>query len=722
MKIHLILLSIILSNHFLFPQNQLKTYVKDHDSGEPLAGVNILLLDTNLGTATNEEGFAEINNIPDGIYKIRFSFIGYREEIISITFPLSSLEIFEVELESEAEELEEISVASTRGSRLIGNEPTRVEVIAGEEIDEKITMDPSSISMVLNESTGIQVQQTSAASANNSFRIQGLEGRYTQLLKDGFPLYSGFSGSLSIVQVPPLDLKQIEIIKGSSSTLFGGGAIAGLINLITKEPDPKGELSFLINATSARGIDLSGFYSKRFDKTGLTILAAGNSQTVYDNNDDKFSDLPETNRYTFTPKFQFYFDQSTLEIGGTLMTEERTGGAIPKIKGEADTVYTYTENNKSNRFSSQIRYEHLLNEKSKFNIKNSIGYFGRELILPSYKFSGEQLSSFSELSFFTTLKNYELIAGVNLVTENFKDKSFVIDKRDYSDLTAGIFSQLTTDFTEQHSAEAGLRIDYAKNYDFFFLPRLAFLSNWTKNITTRIGGGLGYKLPTIFTEASEELAFKNILPVDKDAVDAEKSYGVNLDINYSTILFDEITVSLNNLFFYSRINNPLVLSQSSVVANHFEFISFNGHYDTRGIETNLRFTYGHIKLFSGYTFTEVESHNEIRQSLPLTPKHRLGIVLIIEEHHNYRIGLEAYYTGRQFLSDGTVTKDYWVNGLMIEKHFDNISLFLNFENFLDTRQSRFGPMFTGSYSNPEFVEIYAPTDGRIINGGLKIRL
>ncbi|HSP87600.1 MAG TPA: TonB-dependent receptor [Ignavibacteriaceae bacterium] len=707
----------------MFSQNQFKALVKEHDSDELLAGVNVSLLNTQLGGATDESGLVEIRNIPDGTYEIRFSFIGYKDEFITIPFPLSEDKIFEIELEPEAEELEEISISSTRSSRLIINEPTRVEVIAGEEVDEKITMDPSSISMILNESTGIQVQQTSAASANNSFRIQGLEGRYTQLLKDGFPLYSGFSGSLSIVQVPPLDLKQVEIIKGSSSTLYGGGAIAGLINLISKEPNISGELSFLVNGTSAGGIDLSGYYSNIFDKTGIIFLASRNTQSAFDNNKDKFSDLPEIERYTLSPKLYFYLDdKNSLELGGTFVTEERTGGAIPIINDAFDSVYTFTEINKSNRFSSQIRYDHLITTNSRFTIKNSIGYFNRDLFLPSYSFSGSQLSSFSEAVFISSEEKFEWILGLNLITENFKDESIINSKRDYFDLTLGTFTQFTVDISETHSSEAGLRLDYEKKYNFFLLPRISFLSKWNNHITTRIGGGLGYKIPTIFAESSEEISFRNVLPIDKQKVNAEKSLGFNFDINYNSILFDEITFTLNNLIFYTRIDNPLILIPNSLNTNLLEFTSFEGHYDTQGLETNLKLTYDHLKLFAGYTFTNVESHNSTRQELPLTPKHKLGLVLIFEEHENYRIGFEAYYTGNQKLSTGKTTNDYWINGLMIEKHFQNISLFLNFENFLDTRQSKYGPMFTGLPSNPDFVELYAPTDGRIINAGIKIKL
>lgn len=218
------LLACITLNSYSYAQSDLKGTVIDAHSREAILGVNIIIQGTNIGTATDINGTFNLRNVPTGKQIIRFSHIGYKEYEIEMEIPYNG-DNLEIGLESELEEIEEVFVNATRSSRTIDAEPTRVEVIAGEEIDEKISMDPSNISMMLNESTGIQVQQTSAASANNTFRIQGLDGRYTQLLRDGYPLFGGYSGSLSIVQIPPLDLKQIEIIKGSTSTLYGGAQL-----------------------------------------------------------------------------------------------------------------------------------------------------------------------------------------------------------------------------------------------------------------------------------------------------------------------------------------------------------------------------------------------------------------------------------------------------------------------------------------------------------------
>ena len=180
--------------------------------------------------------------------------------------------------------LEEIVVTSTRSRRSLDDTPLRVQVLSAEELHEKANMKPGDIRMLLNESTGIQIQQTSATSFNSSIRIQGLDGRYTQLLRDGLPIYAGFSGSLGLLQIAPLDLKQVEVIKGASSTLYGGGAIAGLVNLISKTPEDESETAIMLNGTSAEGLDLSAFHAIRAGRHGATIFASYNRNNAYSPN------------------------------------------------------------------------------------------------------------------------------------------------------------------------------------------------------------------------------------------------------------------------------------------------------------------------------------------------------------------------------------------------------------------------------------------------------
>lgn len=706
-----------------FSQNTFHATVIDAETNEPLPGVNASISETKIGAITDNSGRLTMNDIPDGNLTISFSFVGYASKDLNLTFPLSSTEPFTIELEEEEEELEEVIVTATRSSRTILDIPTRIEAISGEELDEKATMKPGDIRMQLNESTGIQVQQTSAISGNANFRIQGLDGRYTQLLQDGLPLYSGFSSGLSIMQIPPLNLSQIEIIKGSASTLYGGGAIAGLINLVTKKPTEERELSFMGNVTTARGLDVSGFYGKKNKKVGLTIFAASNSQKAYDPNDDGFSDIPEFQRFTFNPKLYLYLNKSsTLSLGLNGSTETRMGGSLNRINNENSGEFF--EKNESDRVASQLEYDQKLSEKSRFIIKNSISYFSRDIQVPNYMFSGEQWSSYSEVSYSTIREKSEWVGGLNLWTEQFNENpSGNIFLRDYSYNTIGAFLQNTWSPYEKFSLETGLRMDYIEEFGSFVLPRISAMYKLNNDLTMRLGGGLGYKTPTVFLEESEEVAFRNVLPLNPSLANVEKSIGGNFDINYKTLLFDEISFSVNQLFYFTRLNNPLVLNPDSLAKEVYYFENADGQIDTKGFETNIKLGYQDFKLFFGYTFNDNKRHYyNLNNRTPLTPKHRIGTVLMYEVEGKFRIGLEAYYTGSQTLTNGFVTEDYWVTGLMIEKKWERISLFVNFENFSDTRQSRFGPLYKGTKENPTFSEIYAPVDGFVANSGIKVRL
>ena len=407
MKIKLIALAIItLLAQSICAQNIFKAIVKDGDTKEILVGVNAVLNKTANGASSDENGIITISNIPDGKQHITFSYLGYESETKSYTFPLSSSAPVEIFLEQDDEMLEEVTISSTRGTRTIQNIPTRVEFISSEELGEKGSMKPGDIRMLLNESTGIITQQTSATSGNASIRIQGLDGRYTQILKDGFPVFAGAASGLGLLQTPPLDLKQVEIIKGSTSTLYGGGAIAGLINLISKTPEEKRDLGLHLNGTSGKGLDVSAFYGQRFKKVGTTIFASYNRNWAYDPSNTGFTAIPQFDRYVFNPKLFLYFSENTqMSVGLNAMFEDRLGGDIEYIKGNGNDTHSYFEKNKTQRHSTQLTFEHKFGEKDRIDFKNSVTYFNRNIGVPTYTFEGTQVSTFSELTYTHESKN-----------------------------------------------------------------------------------------------------------------------------------------------------------------------------------------------------------------------------------------------------------------------------------------------------------------------------
>jgi iron complex outermembrane receptor protein len=624
--------------------------------------------------------------------------------------------------EDSGHEVEEIVITSTRSKRSFEQQPTRVEVLGAEELGEKANMKPGDIRMLLNESTGIYVQQTSATSFNSSIRIQGLDGKYTQLLRDGMPLYGGFSGGLSLLQIAPLDLQQVELIKGSNSTLFGGGAIAGLVNLVSKRPSAEPEASLLLNATSAQGLDVSGFFSGSKDDTGATLFTSYNSNEAFDPAGNGVSAIPEFERFTLSPRLFVSTDTTEFNFGISGVVENRLGGAMDYIEGERNTGL-YFEDSETTRLATQFESVSQLDSGREFVVRNSINYFNRDLLVPNFGFSGTQLSSFSEVHMSGQEESFDWVGGLNLWTEDFTQHNLQGPSAlDFSSNTVGAFLQGTRSVSNQVSIESGLRIDRTADYGSFFLPRISVLYTPSASTTLRLGGGLGYKDPTLFTEAAETIQFQGILPLSRQNLDAEQSAGMNIDINQAFEFENGVSLNLNWLVFYTRVDDPLSLVPLG--ENQFEYRQVDEYLDSQGTEINSVLRWNDLKFFLGYTHVDAEVHDngEARRS-PLVPANRVNSVLVYEKEDDLRIGLEAYYYGSQKLYNGLESRDYWIFGLMMEKVFDDdLSLFLNFENFSDTRQSRYEDIFTGSLANPVFNDIFAPLDGFVINGGVKLSL
>ncbi|GGG99829.1 TonB-dependent receptor [Mucilaginibacter phyllosphaerae] len=724
MKKIIVLFTALFCTTITYSQNTFSALLKDAETNQPLIGATALLQGTTIAATTDTAGLIILKNIPDGKYIVVFRSVGYVTRADTITFPLNIQQPILIVLQPDQNELNEVVVSATRSSRTIANIPTRVEVISGEELDEKSNMKPGDIRMVLAETTGIQTQQTSATSGNSSIRIQGLDGKYTQIIRDGFPLYSGFSGGLGLLQVAPLDLKQVEVIKGSSSTLYGGGAIAGLVNLVSKTPTEQRQLNLLLNGTSALGLDASIFYAQKFKEMGATIYAAYNHGTAYDPSGTDLTAIPEFDRYTLNPKLFLYFNaKTTLTAGINATAENRIGGDLHYIKGNGDATHSYFEKNKTGRYSSQAELVHKLNDNEKFVLKNSVSFYDRTINLPGYVFSGEQLSTYSEANYIKNTVKSDWVFGLNFLTDKFNEgRNSNFPLRSYQNNTIGGFIQNTWNVNKALTLESGIRGDYHNQYGFMFLPRISALWRISPQWSTRLGGGLGYKGPNVFTEDAERIQFRNVLPLDVANTRAERSYGANYDINYRTPIFNGAgSFSVNQLFFYTRIEHPILLTL--LPNGNLQYQQPSGDLNTKGIETNVKVTYSNFKLFIGYTLADVTQHigNTISK-YTLVSKHRLNNVLMYEIEDKWKIGAEAYYFSPQKLNDGATGKAYWTTGLMAEKLWERFSVFINFENITDTRQTRFDTIYTGSISNPVFRDIYAPLDGIVVNAGVKIKL
>ena len=714
-------------------QNYFKAKVVDSESNETLIGSTLLLQGTNNGVSTDANGLATLNNIPNGNQTIIITFIGYETKKIKLVFPLQEeLEkVYPILLKVSDEELDEIIIEATRGNKTVANLPTRTEVLT-EEIDEAASMEASKISHLITHSTGIQVQTTSAGSNGAVVRIQGLNGRYTQMLKDGFPLYGGFSGSLDILQIPPLDLRQVEYIKGPASTFYGGGAIAGVINLLSKKAD-KEETLLHINLSHIGARDFNAFASRKFGKWAFTNLSSMHIHSPYDPNNDGIADIAEVSKFNFNPKL-FYSPNNRIDLylGATISKENRKGGSMSKIQNQNASNEYFLDEQESSRFTSQFSAKYLFNDNKSISLKNSISSFDRyinideNILGTSTKFGGNQLNSFTELNLNINKETQNINIGLNALSDIFSEKHYLpqqLRNQEYN--TLGLYVNHLWDISDRLALESGLRNDYVNATSFlskndgqnFILPKISALYKLTPEFSIRLGGGVGYRMPTLFNEEAEPYGYKNIQSIDFENLIAEESYGSNIDFKYqSTFGFDNVLLSLNQMFFYNVIDNPITLNEHDIDNLYYE--QTNDSLFSKGFESQIKLTVGKFTWFFGYTYTDAYLENESnKNSLTLTPKHSIKGDLLFVVDNKWRIGWDYDYKSGQFLNNGIKTESLFTTGIIVERTINNFVIFLNAENFTDVRQSNYE-----YFADPQFREVWAPLDGYFFNAGLKVKL
>lgn len=731
-----------------------------HDSaaGAPVEGAVVRSGARSARTDVRGEAVLVLSPGPHTVVATR---IGLAPDSATVTLRADSDTAVVLVLGARAAELEGMVVSATRGERRVEDTPLRVEVIDEEEIAEKVAMTPGDIAMMLNETSGLRVQATNPSLGGANVRVQGLRGRYSLLLADGLPLYGGQAGGLGLLQVPPVDLGRVEVIKGSASALYGSSALGGVINLVSRRPGDEAEHTALVNQTSRGGTDGVFFGTGPLaGRWGYTLLAGAHRQRQNDLDGDGWTDMPGYERGVLRPRL--YFDDGaghSAFLTGGVTAEQRDGGTVDG--GAVPGGGAYAEALRTRRADVGGLARWVLGSDGALRggiltVRGSGMEQRHGHRFGEVRERDRHRTWFGEAALALPRGRATTVLGAALQRDAYHAAD--VPGFDYAYTTPAAFAQLDVDAARWLALSTSARLDAHSAYGTFVNPRVSLLlrrgddgalAGWT----TRLSGGTGAFAPTPFTEETEATGLTPLAPLA--GLVAERARSASLDVG-GPLATSLGSLEVNATAFGSRVRHPLqVRSATGTTAGGASRITLaNAPAPTRTwggeLLARLERELGEagsdgeeapaLRVTASYTYlrsTECDPDATAgaagspcaRREVPLTPRHAAGMVASVEQEGRSRLGLELYYTGRQALDHNPYrgeSRPYLIVGLLGERVFETRAgaarVFLNLENITGVRQTRHDPLLLpargpgGRWTTDAWTEL----TGFTLNGGVRL--
>jgi outer membrane receptor for ferrienterochelin and colicins len=609
---------------------------------------------------------------------------------------------------------EEVTVSATRTDTRLEDQPMRVEVLEREEIEEKLLMTPGDIVMMLNEMGGMRVQATSPSLGAASVRIQGMRGRYTRFLSDGLPLF-GDVGALGLLQIPPMDLGRVEVIKGVASSLYGAGAMGGVVNLISRKAGRQRQGEFLINRSTRGATDGVAWYATPLSQRwGLTMLGGGHWQQQTDVNDDAWADLPGYARGVFRPRLSWDDGEGRRFFATTGITvEDRHGGTQPGTILPLSGL-PYVEALNTQKLDAGAVGQTLVGGRYVVAARFAFGRQRHDHQFGEARERDRHDTAFGELTIRGTRSRHSWAGGLAVEREAYRPRD--LSQWRYTFIVPGVFAQDDIEVSKWLSLSVSGRLDWHSKYGTFVSPRVSGLirsGRWN----SRLSAGTGFFASSPLTEETEAAGLSRLtIPVP---LRAEQGRSMSFDVGRT-----DGPASYTVTLFSSRVRYPIHVerSESGLLLTNLAEPTSN-----TGLEWLGTLRLAPFSLTTTYTYVrarEVDGHG--KRDVPLTPRHSAGIVGMWEQENVGRVGIEWYYTGEQRLEENPYREraaPYFVVGLLAERQIDRFRLFINGENLTGVRQTRWDPIIRPARASDGrwTVDAWAPLEGRNLNGGLRLR-
>jgi outer membrane receptor for ferrienterochelin and colicins len=693
-------------------QNQMDTVrIQVRSADKPIEDAEVVVAGASY--RTDASGTTTVTIVP-GAVEVTVVKAGFAPATASVRVAAGVVQEVVVELQVQPTVEETVTVvASTRTDKRLEDQAMRVEVLAREEIEEKMLMTPGDIVMMLNEMGGMRVQTTSPALGAASVRIQGMRGRYTRVLSDGLPLF-GDVGGLGLLQIPPMDLGQVEVIKGVASALYGAGAMGGIVNLLSRRPGGEAEQEFLLNRSTRGATDAVTFLSGPLSRGwSASLLGGGHWQAITDVNGDAWADLAGYTRAVARPRVFWDGGRGRTFFATTGFTYEDREGGTPDGQVLAATGHPYVEGLNTQRYDAGAVAQFLIKGRYVMTARGAVARQSHDHQFGNVLERDRHDTAFGEAAVRGSAGRQTWVAGLAIERDAYTSPD--VPRFDYTFTAPGVFAQYDVTVSPKLSLSSSARLDVHSQYGTFFSPRVSALAR-AGRWSSRLSVGTGFFAPTPINEETEAAGLTR-LEIARP-VEAERGLSASFDVSRT-----DGPLSYTATLFASRVDDPLHVDRSpSYVLRTLPDPTTNQGLELLGTLRRAPFS-----VTATYTYVRArETIDAIDQDVPLTPRHTAGIVGMWEKEDIGRMGIEWYYTGQQSLEENpyrAVSEPYMVLGLLAEKQFGRIRLFVNGENLTAVRQTRWDPLLrtTRAADGRWTVDAWAPLEGRNINGGVRVR-
>jgi outer membrane cobalamin receptor len=673
---YILFIGMILSSLQLFSSVKGKVTTKN---GNPITGVNVYWMQTNIGVATNELGeFELVEN--ENSTKIVFSNVAYQSDTLIVT----DRSKFQTIVLNDLIQLSEVSVVGTnKGTMKLKSVMFNTEKITAAELCKAACCN---LSESFETNPSVDVSYADAATGAKQIKLLGLPGTYVQMLTENIPNLRGISAPYGMGFIPGPWMESIQVSKGTASVVNGYEAVTGQINVEFKKPPTSEKVAFNLFASNAGRVESNLNASAKLSEklsTGIFLHASDEFISI-DDDHNNYMDMPMVKQYNFINRWYYKNDNYVAQAYVRALTESRHGG---QINGN------YKIGIESERLEFFVKNGLVLNPEKGTSVALIVsGSTHKQLSeYGSKSYNGKQNSLFSNLVFQTQwTKTHSLTAGVNATLDQFTETMPQISVNPFlkNEMVAGVYGEYTYKLADKLMLMSGLRADYNNLYGTLITPRIHAKYSLSDHLLVRASVGKGYRSPTVFAENNYLLAGNRMLIIAPTIKMEEAwNYGVS---TMADIDIAEKEIMLTGEWYYTNFEQQLVADMDSD-PHKVIFSNLDGKSYSHSVQVEAS-----SEILKGLSLNVAHRVNIVKTTIagvlrdkPLTSKSKSLITLSYQTPlKKWQFDYTAQFNGGGRLPDPDMSNPLWsstfkpftVMNAQVTKYFKTWSVYLGGEN------------------------------------------